>query len=58
MSSTLFRPDTPLTVERIETEYAYLQQAYSALPRLIPRQRLFTDNPHAPWPTQCWSSSG
>jgi hypothetical protein len=42
----LFRPDTELTVARITTEYAYLRQAYSALPGLIPAQRLFADHPH------------
>lgn len=44
----LFRPDTELTVERINAEYAYLREAYSALPYLIPVQRLFADAPHAP----------
>lgn len=39
----VFRPDTELTTARINTEYAYLLQAYAALPGLIPAQRL-----HAP----------
>ncbi|TKA02215.1 hypothetical protein [Actinacidiphila oryziradicis] len=42
----LFRPDTELTVERINTEYAYLRQAYSALPGLIPAQRLIAHHRH------------
>ncbi|MFC7344529.1 hypothetical protein [Saccharopolyspora griseoalba] len=37
----LFRPDAPeLTPTKIDREYAYLQHAYRAMPRLLPHQRL------------------
>jgi hypothetical protein len=43
----IFRPDTELTTARITTEYAYLLQAYAALPDLIPAQRLHAPDPAA-----------
>ncbi|MGH3896885.1 MAG: hypothetical protein ACRDTA_01275 [Pseudonocardiaceae bacterium] len=37
----VFRPDCPeLTVDKLHREYAYLCAVYSAMPKLIPRQRL------------------